>query len=1360
MITPIPHWKQTATAALCLLALGCSGLKAQTDVTTDYLENPSFEADSGKCTAQSTNKVTNSADGLRGWDISPAGWTTATPGVSLLLSADCFTDNNFGKTAPADGRFAFYQRYGWGEGISSSLRQTTRENLPAGDYKLTFQVKAYAANNAATSAFVSINVGGASLGSTTFSCQPGSEGIMASAPWKEQAVRFTLTEAAPVEIAAEMTWGNGGSCIAYDDFRLILLPEGYEEPDTPLISGGTEDQVASPTEGVITADFVGEAQMQQDLLQMLANFTQYAKNIWQDCPSANSRGEACGYFRANSAGQNNEDGVRTNADLSMVCAFLYRYARDKEVLLPEGLTWDEVKSMALKSLVYAYSTHKANKLKTCTNNAYWGSVSTTDYTWESSLWAMSVAYSAYFLDEELSETQKNYIYQLIKAECNYELGRNVPTGYAGDTKAEENGWEADVLACALGLYPDDPLAPRWFQKLREFAINSYSQVDDAQDNTVIDPGFDQQTVQDLYKGKNLYDDYTLQNHNYFHTSYQNVVIQELGEAHLALLLFQGSDNPKWQTNALMHNNQAVMDSVLCWLALADGELAMPNGNDWSMFLYDQITSYSTLACFLRDADALMLENLAYKNIKARQSTTSDGSWLLNSDIGPRRMGVEAHRVMMTYLMHELASTADLQPSSWDDFARRHEAAKLFTTQNIVRALTPERFTIFSWSTGTSSYTGYFAPCNPDNNKIVVPYKANNTGNLLGWYSVSGKGTNASPLVSGVYNLMGNSYTMNGKLLTNDKTLENNFALYSTPGNAFVYLDCVVGKTSGTITREQGGMLAISVDPFTKPQRTLYFQGGRVQTDGAELTEFGSPWVNIDNQIGIATADEANKVAFGDRALSNSVQTARLYPLYAAGNRPFRAEETVDRRHIIYYSNVDSLQTAQLAAGIVALADSLPEGWNGVICPDPDGARYLLLSNFRGESSCALQGIGFPEGAPVFPCATAIEEDCASATFRCDVNHSIGSALRAYVKGSGLLAKQVPGDSCSIYLRNPGERDEEAQVCILRDRAKTEGTVPLPAGSVVLVSAKDGALTCSPIEIPQTEDDFVDITALVLANPSFEEDKTYGTIKNSLALNGVTYAPCYVNSTAAADGKWPQVLPVEGWTAGNGLQAESKYCTLYSMPYSATMYCVSPNNVGNSASIMAEPAFFDSCGERCLNILNSWSTGTNRIFQTVSLPAGEYKLVFLMQYACPNENRRTASAITSTGGNVNRSLCGISYGETEQYVYPSRANCWEKMECPFTLEEKTDVTLSMGLQTSAAVGAAENTRIYADRIQLLHRGEYIPDGLAELLQDEESRPVDVYDLKGLLVRRGVPQQTATQGLAQGTYIVGKKKVLVE
>ena len=83
--------------SVALLLTSLTGY-AQTDVTKSYLNNPSFEDDSNLCTSSSSNKVTNSSDGLRGWNIAPQGWTHTTPGVSLLISADCFTDNNFGKT--------------------------------------------------------------------------------------------------------------------------------------------------------------------------------------------------------------------------------------------------------------------------------------------------------------------------------------------------------------------------------------------------------------------------------------------------------------------------------------------------------------------------------------------------------------------------------------------------------------------------------------------------------------------------------------------------------------------------------------------------------------------------------------------------------------------------------------------------------------------------------------------------------------------------------------------------------------------------------------------------------------------------------------------------------------------------------------------------------------------------------------------------------------------------------------------------------------------------------------------------------------------------------------------------------------
>ena len=777
-----------------------------------------------------------------------------------------------------------------------------------------------------------------------------------------------------------------------------------------------QEDVVSFTEGVITSDFVSEATMKQDLLQMLANFSQYMVNDFQECEYPNDKGEPCGCFKGENTMANDERGVRPNADLSMICAFLVKYGKPAHVTLPAGVTWEKMEDMARKSLVFAYSTHKANRLKVCKGNNYWGSVSNADHVWESSLWAMSVAYSAFFQWDKLSDTQKSYIYALLKAECNYELERGIPTGYAGDTKAEENGWEADVLAATLGLFPDDALAPKWFERLREFAINSYSHPSDQTNTTVIDAWYDTKTIADLYKGQNLYDDYSLQNHNLFHTSYQNVVQQELGEAALALKLFQQGlhGTETWKTNALMHHNQEVQDSILNWLALPDGELAMPNGNDWSLFLYDQITSYSTLACFLQDPHALMSENMAYKYIQARQKTTPDGSWLLRADVGARRMGVEAHRVMMTYLMHDILSTAKLTPTQWDKFNKTYSKAKLIPCQNIVRASTDDRFTCFSWSEGLKSYTGYFAANSPDKNKIVVPYRANNTGNILGWYEVQGKRTNATPVVKGNYLLEGDSYVMNGELNTNDGTLNHRFVLYSTPKNALIYLDYVTANAPATITAAKGGLLAISTDELMATSRTLYYKGATTTkqqtTDGSQMLTFKSPWVNIDNELGVINVnpnpnDNSNPtlplggvgggsggstlMAFGDRGANNSIYTSKLYPLYSDTPRKVEAGEVVDARNLVYYSRINAKQTEKMASKLVSLKDKLPEGWNGVIVPDA-GCTYLLISNFKGDTNCQLSTSDLPlkKWKPVFPDETRITKNGSTLTIHVEQNHSI------------------------------------------------------------------------------------------------------------------------------------------------------------------------------------------------------------------------------------------------------------------------------------------------------------------------------------------------------------------------------------
>ena len=834
-----------------------------------------------------------------------------------------------------------------------------------------------------------------------------------------------------------------------------------------------ETDIESPTEDVLTEAFVCEEVMMNDLLKMLALFSAYMVNDYQECETSNSQGERCGCFKGESTMNSNEAGVRTNADLSMICAFLVKYAQPKDIELPYGITYDTLKEYAMASLTFAYSTHKANRLKTCADGKYWGSVSAKDNVWESSLWAMSVAYSAFFLWDDLSAKQREYIRNLLVAECQYELQRAIHTGYEGDTKAEENGWEADVLAATLGLFPDDPLAPMWFNKMRLFAINSYSHKNDAKDGSVIDPGYDLQRVMDLHIAPNLYDDYTLQNHGYFHTSYQNVVMQELGEAALALELFQkgGKKAHVWKTNALMHNCEVVHDRVLSWLALADGELAMPNGNDWSMFLYDQITSYSTLACFERNPDALLLENLAYQQIKARQTTTGDGTWLLRPDVQARRMGVQAHRVMMTYLMHLVKPTTDLVPTKWDSFRARHSTAMFFPSQNIARAYTKERFTTFSWSEGLKSYTGYFTSDKVDKNKIVVPYRKNNTGNILGWYDVKDRKTNARPAKMGKFYFHGNGYVMNGELNTNDSTLKNRFSLYSTPRNAFIYLDYVTANDSCQITAEKGGMMAISTDEFTKEERTLYYHerelGGNdesirvVQTDGEDMVLLNSDWVNIDNEIGII-GQNGKMIAFGDRSADNSIMTTKLYPMYIDDMRSIGKGEVVDKRHLVYYANVTAIDMCLMSQRLCPLKQQLPEGWNGVIAPDSLGA-YLFISNFEGKTTeDALEDVQYPltkddedweMWAPVFNVETYIADSHSTATFTLDCNRSFGQPLNFFIKGDGVIA--FSASETTAYVTARKNTTITMAVCVDNMEELVIKNVKLKAGQTVVVMVKDG-----------------------------------------------------------------------------------------------------------------------------------------------------------------------------------------------------------------------------------------------------------------------------------------------------------------
>ena len=103
----------TKVVGICCAFSLCNTTHGQDDITMDYIQNSSFENDASSCTSESDKTVTESSDGLRGWNITPSSWNITPPsgGKSLLINKDCFTDNGFGKTTIPDGDFAYYQRF-------------------------------------------------------------------------------------------------------------------------------------------------------------------------------------------------------------------------------------------------------------------------------------------------------------------------------------------------------------------------------------------------------------------------------------------------------------------------------------------------------------------------------------------------------------------------------------------------------------------------------------------------------------------------------------------------------------------------------------------------------------------------------------------------------------------------------------------------------------------------------------------------------------------------------------------------------------------------------------------------------------------------------------------------------------------------------------------------------------------------------------------------------------------------------------------------------------------------------------------------------------------------------------------------
>lgn len=241
--------KQVLSALAFCSALGIA--QAQTDVTKDYLVNPSFETLKAADGTTDVAVKTTLENGLQGWEV--AAMSNYQVESEESGSSTGFPADGSGKIKPTEGAYYYFNRQGWSN-KNSELKTTTSKELPAGTYYAVIDYKAadYSnnnnMNNNGTTIGIKVNDAASNLlgenpavrrayPMANGSHNPGSDAYMVNAVWNELGTMFTVTEPTTVTISLVQNMKNSGrSDIAWDNLRLYQI-ENVSENKPMDVSG-------------------------------------------------------------------------------------------------------------------------------------------------------------------------------------------------------------------------------------------------------------------------------------------------------------------------------------------------------------------------------------------------------------------------------------------------------------------------------------------------------------------------------------------------------------------------------------------------------------------------------------------------------------------------------------------------------------------------------------------------------------------------------------------------------------------------------------------------------------------------------------------------------------------------------------------------------------------------------------------------------------------------------------------------------------------------------------------------------------------------------------------------------------------
>ncbi|MCL2159640.1 MAG: hypothetical protein FWH48_09555, partial [Oscillospiraceae bacterium] len=761
-------------------------------------------------------------------------------------------------------------------------------------------------------------------------------------------------------------------------------------------------------------DTMTEQELMDMLMQMMLDHYPYCEENFHDTGNV---AKNTGYFAL--GGSNSNEGLRCSHNYALLCAFLYRELPESDYP-SDGSFKQKLKEMAIKAIRYGVFTHNSVKMMTCAaDGGHWGPP-----FWQSSLQSHKLLFCAHLMWEYLDPEMRRLVETVAAAEG--DRGANTPPKQysPGDTGSEENSWDTCAPAIAYNMFPNHERAETWREASIKFALNTLSRKADMEDFTVVD----KKPARERITTWNLFDDYSLENHNIMHPLYQSAAYTYFPDSMFYYIYF-GHKVPE----AFWHNVQKTFDAVLKKLVLPGGEWIYVNGCDWDLMLPGCIEPIAYMATVFKDPGAKLLEKRSLQFSRKRQKQGGSGRLVPASPLGVVREGVEIGRIIFTYLLHKYVASWPTEDISWESFIGENATTATFLEDAVISNHNQNRFASFSWK---KKFMGLLTPSNEgrlDEGYITHP----NLPNIVG--SIETKESPKSREYGRHINYKNkDSFSTIGYFDENGGLIQRYMSLTALPCNAGIIMESIRAKSDVTVTKNHVLPLSFQTDAFTATKKKTLTTEARADSFEANCetnkTYFGD-WIDIDGHTFVAL-DKKRAIMFGDHAVSSAVEGATLK--FAADTGTYGAKATISKTAAVVFFNM-ATEAARHKKNKIRHFE-MPEGWQGMSVEDADGKCYYSISNFYGgDGICKIRG---EYGAPVIAQTSSVTGDEATLRLVAGEMKSDYAQIKKYVKtleGKTLMVSVADDNKSEIRLINKNTEAVRAELTLVAENAEDEPT---------------------------------------------------------------------------------------------------------------------------------------------------------------------------------------------------------------------------------------------------------------------------------------------------------------------------------